>query len=138
MPSRRIKTPAAASRIHFRDDEDNLLPEADCCFGKSFEVPTTHHPRISVVMAVDTAWTAYGWLMTLFSSSAPTVPSKYPMMLTMMITEAVNSMLRFFLKHTSSAMAMVSIVSNNSSSMPAMRQLNATRACSRAKEWIIH
>ena len=35
-------------------------------------------------------------------------------------------------------LGMVSIVSNNSSSMPAMRQLNATRACSRAKEWIIH
>jgi hypothetical protein len=133
-----MKTPAAARRIHFSDEDDNLLPETDCCFGKSLDVPTTHHPRISVVIAVDTAWIAYGWLMTLLSSSAPTVPNRYPIILTMIITDAVNSMLRFFLKQTSSAIVMVSMVSSSSSSMPAMRQLKATTACSKAKEWMIH
>ena len=59
-------------------------------------------------------------------------------MFDMMMTAAVNSMLRFFRKHTSSTIAMVSSVSSSSSSIPASRQLNATTACRSANEWMIH
>ena len=136
MTSRRMNIPAAANRVHLRDEAVSLLP--DCIFGKSFEMPTTHHPRISVVTAVDTACTAYGELMSISSIEAPIVPNRYPRMFDMMMTAAVNSTLRFFLKQTSSTMVIVSSVSSSSSSIPASRQLNATTACRSANEWMIH
>ena len=136
ITSRRMNIPPAASNVHFREDAVSLFP--DCIFGKSCDIPTTHHPRISVVTVVDTACTAYGELMSISSMEAPTVPNRYPRMFDMMMTAAVNSILRFFRKQTSSTMVIVSSVSRSSSSMPARRQLNATTACRSANEWMIH
>ena len=138
MISRRTNTPPAASKVHFRDAMESLLPESDIIFGNSLEIPTTHHPRISVVIVVDTAWTTYGVLMNFSRRKAPSVPNRYPKMLATMIIAAVNSMFRFFLKHTSKTIVIVSRVSNSSSSIPAILQLKATTACRMAKKWIIH
>ena len=74
ITSLRMNSPPAASSVHFREDAVNLFP--DCIFGKSCDIPTTHHPSISVVTAVDTACTAYGELMSISSMEAPTVPNR--------------------------------------------------------------
>ena len=138
MANRIVKIPAAASRAHFREDDDSLLFEPERILGKSLEMPTTHQPRISVVTAVDMAWTAYGFLISCSNSVAPSVPRRYPRMLAMMIIAAVNSMLRFFLKQTSSTIAIVSIVRSSSSSIPANLQQRATTACRMAKVWMMN
>ena len=74
IANRRANIPAAASRVHLSDDDVSLLP--DFILGKSFEMPTTHHPRISVVTAVETACAAYGELMNMSRIEAPTVPKR--------------------------------------------------------------
>ena len=133
MANLRTNIPAAASKVHLRVDDDSLLADSERILGKSLESPTTHQPRISVVTAVDMAWTAYGCLMSCSNIVAPRVPRRYPRMLDMMMTAAVNSMLRFFLKQTSRTIVIVSIVSRSSSSILASLQLSATTACRMAK-----
>ena len=64
---------------------------------------------------------------------AITVPSRNPIMLTTIIIAAINSMLTPLFLHRISAIDIVRMVSNNSSSTPAIRQPKATAACSNAK-----
>ena len=137
MASRRMNIPPAASKVHFRDDDERLLPDSDLIFGNSLNMPKMHHPRISVVIMVDTTCAMYGLLMIGFRIEAPTVPKRYPRMLAMMTIAAVNSILRLFRKHIRRTIVMVSKVSRSSSSMPAILQLSATTACISANEWMI-
>ena len=118
-PSLMMKIPPAVRRIHFRDDDDRDLTSLLAVAGRgSLANATIAHPRISVVMAVDRAWTANGELMNVSRMFAPSVPIRNPMMFPTMMIAAVNSMLRFLLKHTSRAMVMVRRVSRSSSPTP--------------------
>ena len=71
-----MNIPPAARSVHLMDESDILLPESERILGKSFDSPTTHHPRISVVMTVDTACTAYAELINPSRMDAPTVPNR--------------------------------------------------------------
>ena len=138
IASLKMNMPPAANRVHLIDDAVSLFFESRPILGKILDAPTTHQPRISVVITVETACIAYGLRMNCSRIDAPNVPSKYPTILATMMMAAVNSMSRFLRKHTSKTIVIVSKVSNSSSSMPAILQLRATTACRTAKKWIIH
>ena len=96
-----------------------------------------HHPRISVVITVETQWTRYSELMNDCSTSAPSVPSMKPRMFAIMTMVAVNSTLSPCFMQMIRDIAMVSTVSRSSSDTPDRRHTNATAACIKANMCII-
>ena len=100
-------------------------------------IATMHHPRISVVISVEREWITYSDRMKEPRTLAPSVPRRYPIMLTMMTTAAVNSTFSPCLRQMISDSAIVRIVRKSSSSMPASLHKRATAACIRAKTCMI-
>ena len=93
-----MKMPMAAMRIHLMYEEDRrLLRSVEYPALKSLVIANMLHPRTSVVIAVDRAFTVYCEVNIRFMMVAPRVPIRYPMMLLMIMIAAVNSMLIPFL-----------------------------------------
>ena len=120
--------PAAIRRIHFMYGEALMSAGLSSFLTNMFVIATMHHPRISVVTAVEMPWTAYSEWMNVCSTFAPKVPIRKPRMFTMMTTAAVNSTLSPCFMHMISDRAIVSTVSRSWSSKPANRHPNATAA----------
>ena len=130
--------PPATSKSHLRYVEDGASAFfVSGSFLKNLVMATTLHPRISVVMAVATALTAYPAGMILSRISAAKVPRRYPRMFITITMAAVNSMLSPFFMQIISARAIVRTVRRSSSPTPARRHPSATSAWSKANICII-
>ena len=137
MKSLSVKIPAAISRIHLMYCDDFRSVYFSAFWPKMLVIPMMLHQRISVVIIVDRQCTTYSELMKDCSTFAPNVPIRKPMMFTTMMTVAVNSIFKPIFMQMISDNAMVSTVSRSWSSIPAIRQPNATTACINANICII-
>ena len=87
---------------------------------------------ISVVTRVERGWMMRACLVNREKNCAQRIPEKYPRIFTMMMLEAVNSMLLSHFRQIRRAMIIVSIVRRSSSMTPVSLHVRATTACSSA------
>ena len=137
MPTRKAKAALIARIIHLRNCADRGL-DSFLPLRSILDRATMLHPRISVVRAVANAWMARAESMMYENRTAPAFPSMYPIRLTTIMLDALNSALNPFLTQIRSAIVMVRIVSRSSSSTPDSLHARATTACRKANIWIIH